>query len=240
VRAYIKLELHRHDGNPRRTAELSVRYHTVKLSPPLNRRDRNQLKPVEVNVILACEENPPPNITAVRWLLITTLPVLSVEDALKCLKWYNYRWLIERYHFVLKSGCGLEKLQLETAARMERAFAVYCVVAWRLLWLTYSARKHPDISCESALQPDEWKTLCCIHFHTAVPPVNPPLLGEAVRWIGMLGGFLGRKGDGQPGVKVLWRGWSRLQDFVAARQLFRPDELGEHIQPIYLQLEGYG
>ncbi|BCU09960.1 hypothetical protein OA58_11665 [Microcystis aeruginosa NIES-88] len=76
------------------------------------------------------------------------------------MRWYSYRWLIERYHFVLKSGCGLEKLQLETGRRIEMALATYSIVAWRLLWLTYQARLHGEESCESFLEEHEWQSLC--------------------------------------------------------------------------------
>ena len=72
--------------------------------------------------------------TPVRWLLFTTLPVRNCQDAIRYLRWYSYRWLVERYHYVLKSGCNMEKLQLEEADRILRALATYCIVAWRLLW----------------------------------------------------------------------------------------------------------
>ena len=75
------------------------------------------------------------------------------------MRWYALRWLVERYHYVLKSGCRIERLQLETAARLERALATYAVVAWRLLWLTYEARRHPEASCESVLPREQWQVL---------------------------------------------------------------------------------
>ena len=85
---------------------------------------------MEVAVILAQEESPPPGIKPVRWLLFTTLAVNTFQEAVQCLQWYSYRWLVERYHFVLKSGCNLEKLQLEDGQRIHRALATYSIVAW--------------------------------------------------------------------------------------------------------------
>jgi IS4 transposase len=74
-------------------------------------------------------------------------------------RWYSFRWLIERYHYVLKSGCQIERLQLETAHRLEMALATYALVAWRLLWLTYLARCSPDSSCEQFFESLQWQAL---------------------------------------------------------------------------------
>jgi IS4 transposase len=84
----------------------------------------------------------------IRWLLLTTLPVNSLEDTLTCLNYYSQRWSIERYHYALKSGCQIEETQLENAERIKRAFVTYSLAAWRLLWLTYLARVEPELSCE--------------------------------------------------------------------------------------------
>ncbi len=97
----------------------------------------------------------------------------------------------------LKSGCRLEKLQLETAERLERALALYCIVAWRLLHLTYLARNTPDASCEVVFQTYEWQAL------------------HAFTHKAKLGGFLARKSDGEPGVQTIWRGLRRLDDLAS-------------------------
>ncbi len=150
------------------------------------------------------------------------MPVTTYEEAVQIVLWYSLRWLIERYHFVLKSGCRIEELQLETAQRLERALATYCIVAWRLLWLTYQARQAPESSCEVVLQQDEWQALYATMHQTTTVPEQPPTLHEAVSWIARLGGFLGRKSDGEPGVKVIWRGLRRLEDIVATWRLLHP------------------
>ena len=155
-------------------------------------------------------------------MLLTTLPVATFEEALQCLTWYTYRWRIERYHFILKSGCQVEKLQLETRDRLMRALAVYSMVASRLLWLTYHARQTPDAPCTVALSDSEWKALYAATHKTTILPDCPPDLQTAVLWIARLGGFLARKGDGQPGVKVLWRGFRRLQDLTTMWEIFNP------------------
>lgn len=167
------------------------------------------MKPVKLQVILALEENPPDGIKPISWLLLTTLKVNSFEEAARYVRWYTYRWLIERYHYTLKSGCGIEKLQLETTRRIDMALATYSIVAWRLLWLTYEARFNLDMPCDSVLEIDEWQSLCATINKNPIPPKKPPSLREAVRMIAILGGFLGRKGDGEPGVKSIWRGLRR-------------------------------
>ncbi|WP_242055817.1 IS4 family transposase [Nostoc flagelliforme] len=88
------------------------------------------------------------------------------------------------------------------------------VIPWRLLWLTYLARCSPDSSCEQVLAPHEWQVLYATIHHQLYPHTVPPTLAQIVDWIARLGGFLGRKSDGSPGVKVLWRGLSRLHDLV--------------------------
>jgi len=100
---------------------LNLQATTVEILPPQSHPQRHNLQPVQVQVILAGEDNPPATEKPVSWLLLTTLPINGFEDIVQCWRWYNYRWLIERYHYVLKSGCGLEQLQLETAERIERA-----------------------------------------------------------------------------------------------------------------------
>jgi transposase len=105
------------------------------------------------------EREPPAGVTPLGWLLWTTMEVTSWEEAVQVVESYKKRWLIERYHSVLKSGCGIEQLQLQSSERLERALAVCCIVAWRLMWLTYEAREQPKEPCTSALARHEWQAL---------------------------------------------------------------------------------
>ncbi len=156
----------------------------------------------------------------------------NFEQAVRCIRWYTYRWLIERYHYVLKSGCRIEHLQLETAERVKKALATYAIVAWRLLWLTYQARQNPELPCDTILETHEWQSLYC-HIHdVALPSSQPPSIEQAVIWIAQLGGFLARKHDGFPGVKTLWRGLPRLHDIASTWKRLHP--------PSYLSLDTYG
>jgi hypothetical protein len=196
-----------------RTASVTYRWTQVTLLPP-NGRMIACTEPVSVWVIMVREENAPDGVTPIEWKLMTTIAITSLDDVRQCVRWYSYRWLIERFHYVLKSGCQVEKLQLESAERLQRAIALYVIVAWRLLHMTYLARLHPETSAEHILAQHQWEALYCAVNKTPTPPASAPNVKNAVRMIAMLGGFLGRKGDGTPGVKVLWRGLKRLDDIA--------------------------
>ena len=116
----------------------------------------------------------------------------------------------------------LATFPVETAERLWRALAIYLVVAFRVLWIDLLARSRPEDPCTIILTDDEWRALYCHRFKTRTPPREPPSVRTATRWIAALGGFLGRKGDGEPGVKTLWRGIDRLRDIVVVWRLFQP------------------
>ena len=220
VQAQFTLALKRRPDREPRDAQVELRFGRVTLKRP--QRAESQRATLTLSVVDVLEPNPPPGEEAVHWLLLTSLPVDTVADARQITVWYSYRWLIERFHFVLKSGCKLEDRQLREAARLERLLAVFSVVAWHLLWLTYQARQTPDAPATVALRPIEWQALYAFIYRTQRLPAAPPSLRQVVRWIGQLGGFLGRTGDGEPGVKVLWRGWQRLQDITATWTIISP------------------
>lgn len=207
------------DKLPEREAEVSVRWTEVALCPPRHRREG--LAAVTMRVVLVREEAPPEGAKPLVWLLLTTLPVSSFEEAWRCVRWYRLRWLVERYHYVLKSGCRVEELQLRTVARLERALACFSAVAWGVLWLTYLGREQPDQPASMVLEREEWEALMCFSQDHPEPPTSPPTVQAALRAIAGLGGFLGRKHDGMPGVAVIWRGLTRLHDITAAYLLFR-------------------
>jgi hypothetical protein len=213
----VTIRLGRTPSRPEREATLTIRYQPVELQPPRHHKQRAQCRPIRLIALLAEEEHPPQGATPVCWRLLTSWTVETLADALALVEAYSFRWLIERYHFVLKSGCRLEELQLETVERLERAFATYCVVAWRLLWLTYQARAEPQAPGLPELTEAEGQVL-----RAQLPALSAgaePTLREVVRAIAKLGGFIGRKGDGEPGVQTLWRGLQRLQALALGWEL---------------------
>lgn len=146
----------------------------------------------------------------IHWKLLTTLEINNVSDVLKCVKWYTYRWLIERFHYVLKSGTKVEELQLKDAESLQKAIAVYSMAAFRVMQLVYNSRHYPQINCEVILTETQWKTLYILIHQNNKLPKQPPSLQQAVIWIGTLGGYLGRKSDGPPGLKAVWQGYQQL------------------------------
>lgn len=221
VAGTLTITVPRQAGQPARTAELTIRFAPVTLRPPRHRAGEG-LPPILVWAVWAHEEAAPSGVEAVSWLLITTVPVQTVADACERVQWYTCRWLIELYHKVLKSGCRVEARQFAEAERLQRYLAVDSIVAWRVLFLTMVGRELPHMPCTAILEAHEWQALYCFIHKTNTPPAQPPSLQEVTRWIAQLGGFLGRKGDGDPGITVMWRGLQRLNDIAMAWQWFHP------------------
>lgn len=223
------LLVERQNNRPAREATVALRMTSVTLKPPKNRTQALQvipLEPLTVQVVEVVESHPPADVKKpIHWVLLTTLAVDNLKDAHRIVRFYGYRWLIERFHYVVKSGgCHFEDSQLQSVEALHRLLGICSQVAWRLLWLTYQARITPDAACTVALSLVEWQALMVFTTKSATPPEHPPSLRDAVRAIAKLGGFIGRKSDGEPGVKVLWRGWIRLQDIVETWLITRPSQ----------------
>lgn len=202
----------RADERPAREARLTLRYTAVTLRPPAHRA-AERLPTVTLDAVLVQEVEAPAGVEPIEWLLLTSVPVDSVAAAWERVRWYTYRWRIERYHLVLKSGLKLESRQLGTAARLDCCLAVASVIASRLLALTYAARTQPAAPAAPWVSADEW-TVVWTARHPGQPLPPGPTLQQAVRELAGLGGFLGRRGDGEPGVITLWRGLQRLHDLL--------------------------
>jgi hypothetical protein len=141
---------------PGRTADMAVRYIRIQLRPAHYHADK---EPIDVWVIHALEENPPPNTKAVEWFLLTTIDIASAEDAEQCLRWYCLRWRIEDWHRVLKSGCRIEDIAHKTAERLRRAIAINLVIAWRIMLMTLLGRQTPELPAEVLFSDIELRTL---------------------------------------------------------------------------------
>jgi hypothetical protein len=219
--ATLAVRVPRREAQPARQATVTVRWCWVLLCPPTHRR-AEKLPTLAVWAVLAREEPPPAGLVPLEWLLLTTWAVQTPEDAIARVTWYACRWGIEVWPTGLKRGCRREARQLETAERLRRCLAVYSVLAWRILSATLLSRALPDLPCTALLEPEAWQALDCAIHVTATPPTTPPPLRQAVHWIGRLGGFLARRGDGEPGVTVLWRGFQHLTDLTLMYRIMRP------------------
>jgi len=212
-----RIQIPRKANNPAREADLSIHYKKVELKPPQYKKDAGS---ITIWAILAYEKKVPAGVVPVEWMLLTTIAINTFEEATEKLGWYSKRWGIEIYHKTLKSGCKIEERQLGKVSRIESCLAIDMVVAWRIYYLTKLGREIPDVSCTVFFEEAEWKALVVYKTKNPIPPALPPSLREAIHMIASLGGFLCRKGDGEPGTKVLWLGLSRLDDIIETYKIF--------------------
>jgi len=217
------VDVPRKQGQEPRQAWLEIRFASVILLPP--KKGDADLPKLKLFAVLASEATPPKGLEPVEWLLLTDLPVFDLDGAMSMLKRYRQRWLIERFHFVLKSGCRIEDLRLETFGRLANAIAIYSVIAWKLAWLLYQSRVTPEASCEPIISRLEWQVAYCVWNKGAKPPSEPPTLAEVVLLIAKIGGFKARKSDGNPGLKTLWWGMDKLRTMVQTAQALCPSQI---------------
>jgi hypothetical protein len=233
-------EIHvpRQKNRPARVAQLEVRFGKVSLKPPAGKR---RLREFSLWAVWAREAEAPPKGERIEWMLLTTLPVTTFEEAIEKLAWYTIRWGIEVYHRTLKSGCKVEERQLGHADRIETCLGIDMVVAWRIFHLAKLGRETPDVPCTVFFEKAEWKALVAYVTQNPKPPNKPPTLREAMRMVATLGGFLGRKGDGEPGTKSLWLGIQRLDDLSSMWKLLttRPNS-HPSFSPLVSSNPGYG
>jgi hypothetical protein len=201
-----------------RIASIEVRVAQVTIQAPHRRgahaKASGSSEPVTVTLIGATEQSPPAGNESISWVLLTNLTVKDFVSATEKVQWYGRRWGIEIWHKVLKSGCKVEDCMLEEAERLKRYLTLFSIIGVRLMHVTYLARAHPDQPATEVFSVEELEALH-IRVTKALPPADPvPTLREVVRMLGKLGGHLGRKGDGEPGVTVLWRGWTSLYETV--------------------------
>jgi hypothetical protein len=215
----VPLVVPRRASRPRRETTLEVRFSKVSVRPPKKSRHKS---PIKLWAVAVTETKAPAGIEPLEWLLLTTIPVTNLEEAAEKVHWYTLRWQIEVFHRTLKSGCRIEDRQLGTAKSLEACLAVDMVVAWRVFLLAKLGRETPDAPCTVFFEDAEWKALVCFMNKSPREPTEPPTLNQATRMVATLGGFQGRKSDGEPGSETLWRGLLRLDDITEATEVFAP------------------
>jgi hypothetical protein len=215
----------RRESRESRTAEVEVRAARVTLRPPAA-SDR-PLSPVAVNVVVVRESHPPKGEDAVEWILLTTLPIDTVEEVRQVIQYYCVRWMIEVFFRTLKSGCRVEKRRFEHIDRLLPCVAVYLIVAWRTLMVCRLGRSCPDMDCEAVFEESEWKSVWMV-IHRKAPPRKPPKLAEMLRLIGQLGGYVNRANRSDPpGPQTIWLGLQRMRDLAWAWDTFGPGAAAE-------------
>jgi hypothetical protein len=189
---------------------VAIKYRRIHVRPPIGKQKRYPA--LDLTVLYAQEREKPEHRPRIDWKLITNLPVHSYKDAVEKLNWYAMRWKIETFHKILKSGCRAEEARLRTAERLVKLITVFCILAWRVFWMTMINRCQQDAEPELAITDVEMKLL-----DRLLPDRNPvarlaKTLSSYLVKIARLGGYLARASDPPPGNTVMWRGLSRLTD----------------------------
>jgi hypothetical protein len=216
-------------ARPQRCAELSIRFGRVRIAQP----DSHGF--LELNVVLVREEQPPEGEEPIEWLLLTNDPVEDAAAAWQAVEYYRLRWRIEEFHNCIKTTCRAERRQFEDRAHYEIFFALILLVSARILFLRDKARLDPELPAQVAFDSDELAVLRAHHDAGAKQKLPDHLsIHAAVRLVAMLGGFLARKGDGEPGFKTLALGYSKLRAMTAGYRLARG--LPESSHPMAISL----
>lgn len=203
IQFYQEVQLLETAKRSARTASLAVRFCPVQLRTP---RRLENLDPFGVYAVCAQEIDPPEGEEAVSWMLLTTECVTTADVAATILRWYTYRWHVEEYHKILKSGCKAESYRL-AATSMEALLGFLTVIAAQLLRVTYLHRTQPQAPAETVLSPVQLDVL------KAKSAKLPKVLTVtwAVEAVARLGGYLEHRRRKTPlGIQVLWRGWLKL------------------------------
>jgi hypothetical protein len=187
-------------------------------------RKAQRLNAVKVNAVLVSEVDPPEGEVAVEWLLLTSLPVQSAQQVQQVVEAYSQRFMIEVFFRVLKSGCRVEQRRFTSCERHLSHLAVALIVAWRVLWLSQLGQHQPELDGATIFAPCEWQAVCAVVRRGQPLPEQAPRLGEMIKLVAKLGGWIERHGKSAspPGSQTLWQGLQRLRDLASAWQIFGP------------------
>jgi hypothetical protein len=192
-------------------ATLELKFRRVRVLPPLYKQRR--YPELDLIVLHATERGTPTGRDPIDWKLITDLPVTSRAEAIEKLEWYALRWRIETFHKILKSGCQAERSKLRTAERLVNLLALFCILSWRIFWLTMLNRSTRRAKATLAFTPLEIDLLDRLKPAKQLgKPGRSPSLQSCLMQLARLGGYLNRARDAPPGNTVIWRGMSRLTD----------------------------
>ena len=212
-------------GRAARTATVQMAAAPVWIPAPQGTPQRRSQPVIAAWVIRVWEEAPPPGVEALEWILVCSVATQTLEELKARRDWYSCRWMVEVFHHIEKNGCKEEARRFETAERMEACLAILSVVAVRVFQLRTALAAQPEAPAEQVATAEEIEVVRALQKHSAASLK----VREFVRGVAQLGGFLGRKGDGEPGVLTLWRGYQRLQDLVQGYQLQHSGNSGRRV-----------
>ena len=211
-----QVEIPGRGGRPARTATVALAAAPVWVPAPAGTAQRRRRPVLAAWGLRIWEPDPPAGVAEpLDWTLWCSLPTRTPEELKERRAWYCARWLVEVYHHIEKSGCSEEDRRFETADRLATCLAVLAVVAVRVFQLRCALEQQPDEPAEQVATATEIQVV----RRLCRRPGRRFTVRDFVRGVATLGGFLGRKGDGDPGVQALWRGYQRLQDMLEGFQL---------------------
>lgn len=214
---------------PARMATLSVRYTSMTIRSGYRPREQKQLEPVEVYVVEVRETSPPPEVEPICWRLLTSMPVLTHEMAREIVQFYACRWVIERFHFVLKQGFQVENRQIEHETALQNAIVMDSWPALQICAIQYQALNHPQAPIANiGIHPKALQLLVALltqKYQIKQLPDNLHTIGGFHRLVAILGGFQNQK-NRDPGVISLWRGWKKLMFLLQAHAI--EEDVGNH------------
>jgi hypothetical protein len=203
------LELPARHGHQKRSAQLQLAFGQMTLLPPRH-EPRASKEPLTVWVIRVWEEEAPEGEEPLEWVLLTSVPTTTIEQAWERVDWYGHRWLDEDYHQCLKSGCRIEQRQLQTVDGLMRLLGLVSPLAVRLLQVRACAREDPERPANAVIEP---LMLAVLAERTGQSPLSMTV-GTFWTEVARLGGYLARSHDGPPGWRTIWKGWLSLQSLL--------------------------
>jgi len=211
VKGLHRIEVRDKQGNLSE-ATLEIRYRRLRVLPPIGKQ--NRYRELMLTVIYAQERSSPQGREAIDWKLLTDLPVDSKSEAVEKLGWYASRWKIETFHKILKSGCKSEQLKLRTADRLVNLMAIFCILSWRIFWMTMLNRTAASLPPATVFSDTEQQLLDHLVLDRDADRSPKKSLAYYITKVARLGGYLARASDGPPGNTVMWRGMGRLTDIA--------------------------
>jgi hypothetical protein len=198
---YIKIDVQKKEGQKKRKAKLEVKFLPIEVPGHSGRKDES----INCNLVQVVEVKPPKNQEPLSWYLLTSVEVNSLEDALKIIEWYKYRWIIEEYHKCIKTGCNVQSKQLRSSFRIENYLGIAGIIAVKLLEIRDLMRVNPDELASKVIDPLSLKIIQ--NYHKIKKELT---IKEFYILVAKMGGFLNRKSDSNPGWQTLWKGQLQL------------------------------
>jgi Transposase DNA-binding/Transposase Tn5 dimerisation domain len=209
AQASEEIEVDATQKHPARTAHVALSWRPLRLLPPRS-QEAKHWHPLVVWVIHVWEPDPPEGVEPLEWVLLSSVPTQTHQQAQERVEWSRARWMVEDYHQGLKTGCQIEQRHMQDYEGLRTLLGLLSPVAVRLMQLRAVARQTPERAAQQVLPTEVVQVVA----HLAPQPIETMSAQQCWHTIARYGGYLGRKSDGPPGWKTLWRGWLYVQTLL--------------------------